>query len=87
MDDEATRGEEQEELRKRIARDNDALQSRIETLASENDKIAKSKRKLQSEVEDLNVELESHRSQFSAMEKKQRKFDQNLAEEKSISER
>jgi myosin protein heavy chain len=39
------------------------------------------------QVEDLTVELENQRSSFGALEKKQRKFDQNLAEEKAVSER
>lgn len=70
-----------------MLRDMDNLQARIETLSSENDKLNKSKKKLQSEVEDLNVELENYRTNFLNLEKKQRKFDQNLAEEKAISER
>lgn len=49
--------------------------------------MSKSKKKLQSEFDDINVLLENERSKFSAIDKKQKKFDQSLAEEKAISER
>lgn len=39
------------------------------------------------QVDDLTIALETHRSNASNMEKKQRKFDQMLAEEKAVSER
>ncbi len=39
-----------EEVKKKSARDADALQQRIETLAAENDKLNKSKKKFESEV-------------------------------------
>ncbi len=35
----------------------------------------------------MSVELERYRTQATAMEKKHRKFDQQMAEEKAISER
>jgi len=35
----------------------------------------------------VTVALEGERSKFAAVDKKQRKFDQSLAEEKAISER
>jgi len=39
------------------------------------------------QLEDVNVALEGERSKFAALDKKQRKFDQSLAEEKAIGER
>jgi hypothetical protein len=42
---------------------------------------------VQMQLADMNVAMDNQRSQFNALEKKQRKFDQNLAEEKAISER
>ena len=39
------------------------------------------------QLDDLMVALESERSKFAALDKKQRKFDQSLAEEKAISEK
>ena len=79
--------EASEEQKKRMARDMDALQARIDALTSENDKLQKSKKKLQTEVEDLNVEMSNQRSQLSGLDKRQRKFDQMVAEEKAVSER
>ena len=87
FEDESGRIEEQEENKRKMAREMDNQQQRIDIINNENDKFNKSKKKLQSEVEDLNVELENHRSNFLNLEKRQRKFDQNLAEEKAISER
>ena len=76
-----------EEVKKKMARDYEVAQQKAEVLEDEVDKLTKSKKKLQSEVDDLNVEIDNNRSQFTALEKRQRKFDQNLAEEKAISER
>ncbi|GFY78830.1 myosin heavy chain, non-muscle [Trichonephila inaurata madagascariensis] len=76
-----------EEIRKKQAKDIEVLQRNIEELQAADDKLSKSKKKLQSEVEDLNMELESQRTKVSELEKKQRKFDQLLAEEKAVSER
>ena len=39
-----------EEVKKKISRDNDALQQRIDQLIADNDKLGKSKKKLESEV-------------------------------------
>ena len=75
-----------EDNRKKFARDYEALLGYVEGLKSENDKLNKSKKKLQSEVDDLNVEPENQRAQYSAMEKKQCKFDQNLVEESHFRE-
>ena len=76
-----------EEVKKKLLRDLEAAQTRVESLETENDKMLKSKKKLQAEVEDLNVQAENQRSALNVLEKKQKKFDQNLAEEKGISER
>lgn len=38
-------------------------------------------------IEDLNVAIENERAKFVAVDKRQKKFDQSLAEEKAISER
>lgn len=76
-----------EELKKKMARDIDALQERINALSDDNEKLNKSKKKLQSEVDDAIVALENERSKFAAIDKKQKKFDQSLAEERAISER
>ena len=63
------------------------LQQQLEENRNTQDRLEKTKRKLQAEVDDMTVELESQRSNVSNMDKKQRKFDQALAEEKAVSER
>lgn len=76
-----------EEFKKRMTKESEGQQHRLVSLQEENDKANKSKKKLQSEVEDLTVALDNQRTQFLQMEKKHRKFDQSLAEEKAVSER
>lgn len=60
------------------------LQRQIEELQVTNDKLEKSKKKLQSELDDINIDLEAQRSKVIELEKKQRIFDKTLAEEKVI---
>lgn len=60
------------------------LQRQIEELQVTNDKLEKSKKKLQSELDDVNIDLEAQRSKVVELEKKQRIFDKTLAEEKVI---
>lgn len=50
QDDEAAKDEAFEETKKKLSRDLEALQQRIDSLVDENDKMNKSKKKLQSEV-------------------------------------
>lgn len=87
LEESAGLSESFDDARKKMARDIEALQERIRALTDDNDKLNKSKKKLQSEVDDAIVALENERSKFAAIDKKQRKFDQSLAEEKAISER
>lgn len=60
------------------------LQRQIEELQATNDKLEKSKKKLQSELDDINIDLEAQRAKVIELEKKQRIFDKTLAEEKVI---
>lgn len=60
------------------------LQRQIEELQATNDKLEKSKKKLQSELDDINIELEAQRFKVIELEKKQRIFDKTLAEEKVL---
>ncbi|XP_065573884.1 myosin heavy chain, non-muscle-like [Artemia franciscana] len=87
-----------EELRKRSSKDIESLQGQIEELKVQNDRLEKSKKKLQAELEDIIVDLEntyeditidldSQRAKVIELEKKLRNFDKILAEEKAISER
>lgn len=65
-------------------KDMEILQRQIEELQAINDKLEKSKKKLQSELDDINIDLEAQRSKVIELEKKQRIFDKTLAEEKVI---
>lgn len=65
----------------------ETLQAQLEEMRSAADRLDKSRKKLLTEVEDSNIELEKQRSSVLASEKKQRKFDALLAEEKATSER
>lgn len=73
-----------EEIKKKQAKDIEALQRQVEELQTANDKLDKSKKKLQTELEDLNIDLEAQRAKVLELEKKQRNFDKILAEEKVI---
>merc|ERR1719410_2307394 len=63
------------------------MQHRMEELQSVNEKLDKSKKKMSAELDDANIELDSHRSKVLELEKKQRNFDKLLAEEKMNGER
>jgi myosin protein heavy chain len=60
------------------------LQRQVEELQAANDKLDKSKRKIQAELEDCTIDLEAQRAKVLDLEKKQRNFDKVLAEEKVI---
>lgn len=56
-------------------------------LESTNEKLEKSKRKLQAELEDAQVDIDANRAKVVELEKKQRNFDKLLSEEKNNYER
>lgn len=65
----------------------EALTQQLEEARATNDRLEKSRKKLQAEVDDAQMEIENQRSSVMNMDKKQRKFDALLGEEKAISER
>lgn len=71
-----------EESRKKLLKDVEILQRQVEELQAVNDKLDKSKKKLQAELEDSNIDLETQRAKVLELEKKQRNFDKVLSEEK-----
>lgn len=77
---------ELEESKKKSNKDIEALQRQIQELIAANDRLDKSKKKLQSELEDATIELEAQRTKVLELEKKQKNFDKVLAEEKAVSE-
>merc|ERR1719507_2858615 len=76
-----------EEHKKRQMKEFEEVQHRMEEMQSANDKLDKSKKKMSAELDDANIELDSHRSKVLELEKKQRNFDKILAEEKMNGER
>ncbi|KAK1798374.1 hypothetical protein P4O66_007828, partial [Electrophorus voltai] len=74
-----------EETKKRLQRDLEAAISALEEKGAACDKLEKSRNQLQLELEDVLVDLNNQRQLISNLDKKQRKFDQMLAEEKAVS--
>ncbi|KAJ8253887.1 hypothetical protein COCON_G00204990 [Conger conger] len=74
-----------EESKRRLQRDLEGAGLRYEEKASAYDKLDKSKTRLQQELDDLLVDLDNQRQHVSNLERKQKKFDQMLAEEKTVS--
>ncbi|XP_047220400.1 myosin-9-like isoform X2 [Girardinichthys multiradiatus] len=74
-----------EEGRKKIQREMDNIMQQLEEKTGAYDKLDKTKTRLQQELDDLLVDQDHLRQIVSNLEKKQKKFDQMLAEEKAIS--
>ncbi|KAG9343921.1 hypothetical protein JZ751_013308 [Albula glossodonta] len=87
MEQEAGSLESAEEGKKRLQRDLEGVSQRLEEKSAAFDKMEKTKTRLQQELDDLMVDQDHLRQIVSNLEKKQKKFDQLLAEEKSISSR
>uniref|UniRef100_A0A8D3E2Q9 Myosin-10 n=1 Tax=Scophthalmus maximus TaxID=52904 RepID=A0A8D3E2Q9_SCOMX len=76
-----------EEIKKKLQKDLELSSQRLEEKTIAHEKMEKTKTRLQQELDDLTVDLDHQRQIVSNLEKKQKKFDQMLAEEKSISAR
>uniref|UniRef100_A0A8D0ACR4 Myosin-10 n=1 Tax=Sander lucioperca TaxID=283035 RepID=A0A8D0ACR4_SANLU len=76
-----------EETKKKLQKDLELASQRLEEKTIGFEKMEKTKTRLQQELDDLTVDLDHQRQIVSSLEKKQKKFDQMLAEEKSISAR
>ncbi|XP_029706052.1 myosin-10-like isoform X2 [Takifugu rubripes] len=76
-----------EELKRKLQKDVELAHQRTEEKTTAMDKMEKTKNRLQQELDDLMVDLDHQRQIVSNLEKKQKKFDQLLAEEKTISAR
>uniref|UniRef100_W5L7C8 Myosin-9 n=1 Tax=Astyanax mexicanus TaxID=7994 RepID=W5L7C8_ASTMX len=87
MEVEAGSLESAEENKKRLQRDLESVTQRLDERNLAYDKLDKTKTRLQQELDDLLVDQDHLRQIVSNLEKKQKKFDQMLAEEKSISAR
>ncbi|XP_051940017.1 myosin-9-like isoform X2 [Hippocampus zosterae] len=87
LDQETANLESAEEGRKRVQRDADSLQQQLEEKTAAYDKLEKTKTRLQQELDDLMVDQDNLRQVVSNLDRKQKKFDQMLAEEKNTSTR
>ncbi|XP_061839948.1 myosin-9-like isoform X1 [Nerophis lumbriciformis] len=87
FDQEMANLESAEEARKRIHRDAESVQQQLEEKTAAYDKLEKTKTRLQQELDDLLVDQDNLRQVVSNLDRKQKKFDQMLAEEKTISAR
>ncbi|XP_069557267.1 myosin-9-like isoform X1 [Brachyistius frenatus] len=76
-----------EEGKKRFQRDLEGTNQRLEEKCAAFEKLDKTKTRLQQELDDMVVDQDHLRQIVSNLEKKQKKFDQMLAEEKNISAR
>uniref|UniRef100_A0A7N6C154 Myosin-9 n=1 Tax=Anabas testudineus TaxID=64144 RepID=A0A7N6C154_ANATE len=76
-----------EEAKKKLQRDLEGVNQRLEEKCAAFEKLDKTKTRLQQELDDLLVDQDHLRQIVSNLEKKQKKFDQMLAEEKNISAR
>ncbi|KAM4751220.1 myosin-9-like [Anableps anableps] len=74
-----------EEGRKKLQREMENIMQQLEEKTSAYDKLDKTKTRLQQELDDLLVDQDHLRQIVSNLERKQKKFDQMLAEEKAIS--
>ncbi|XP_037112125.1 myosin-9-like isoform X1 [Syngnathus acus] len=87
LEQDSTCLESAEEVKKRVQRDLESTCHRLEEKCSAYDKLEKTKTRIQQELDDLLVDQDHLRQIVSNLEKKQKKFDQMLAEEKNISVR
>ncbi|XP_037545904.1 myosin-9 isoform X2 [Nematolebias whitei] len=85
VEQEASSLEGAEENRKKAQRELDNLMLQLEEKTATYDKLDKTKTRLQQELDDLLVDQHNLRQVVSNLERKQKKFDQMLAEEKAIS--
>ncbi|XP_022530909.1 myosin-9a [Astyanax mexicanus] len=87
MEAEALALENSEEGKKKLQRELESLNQRLDEKCSAYDKLEKTKVRLQRELDDVLVGQDQLRQISQELERKQKKFDQMLGEEKSVSAR
>ncbi|KAM9746242.1 myosin-14-like isoform 2-T2 [Menidia menidia] len=80
-------GGQQEEARRRLQRELEAAGAELQAATGEQEKLDRNRTRLRAELDDALQELQEQRAISSGLEKKQRKFDQMLAEERLLSGR
>ncbi|XP_073667748.1 uncharacterized protein myh14 isoform X5 [Paramisgurnus dabryanus] len=76
-----------EETRRKMQRELENSTQRERTKEEEKERVERQKERLREEIEDMTIALQRERQNCTALEKRQKKFDQCLAEEKAVSAR
>uniref|UniRef100_A0A8C2LA89 Myosin, heavy chain 14, non-muscle n=1 Tax=Cyprinus carpio TaxID=7962 RepID=A0A8C2LA89_CYPCA len=76
-----------EEARRKMQRELENAIQREKVKEEEKERIERQKERLREEIEDRTIALQRERQNCTALEKRQKKFDQCLAEEKAVSAR
>ncbi|XP_068616663.1 myosin-10 [Brachionichthys hirsutus] len=76
-----------EETRRKLQRDLDGTVQRERQREEEKERVERQRERLREEIEDMTLALQRERQNCMALEKRQKKFDQCLAEEKAVSTR
>ncbi|KAM8870605.1 myosin heavy chain, non-muscle isoform 10-T10 [Spinachia spinachia] len=76
-----------EETRRKLQRELDSVNQRERQKEEEKDRVERQRERLREDLEDMTLALQRERQNCTALEKRQKKFDQCLAEEKAVSAR
>ncbi|XP_040900476.1 myosin-10 isoform X2 [Toxotes jaculatrix] len=76
-----------EEVRRKLQRELDSAIQRERQKEEEKLRVERQRERLREEIEDMTLALQRERQNCTALEKRQKKFDQCLAEEKAVSTR
>ncbi|XP_018592797.1 myosin-10 isoform X2 [Scleropages formosus] len=76
-----------EECRRKLQRELENANQRERSREEEKERLERQRERLREEIEDMTLALQRERQNCTALEKRQKKFDQCLAEEKAISAR
>uniref|UniRef100_A0A3Q3X794 Uncharacterized protein n=1 Tax=Mola mola TaxID=94237 RepID=A0A3Q3X794_MOLML len=74
-----------EEMRRKLQRELDSAIQRERQKEEEKERVERQRERLREEIEDMTLALQRERQSCTALEKRQKKFDQCLAEEKAVS--
>ncbi|KAK6326816.1 hypothetical protein J4Q44_G00024610 [Coregonus suidteri] len=76
-----------EETRRKLQRDLDQAVQREQQKEEEKERVDRQRERLREEIEDMTLALQRERQNCTTLEKRQKKFDQCLSEEKAVSAR
>uniref|UniRef100_A0A673BR47 Myosin, heavy chain 14, non-muscle n=1 Tax=Sphaeramia orbicularis TaxID=375764 RepID=A0A673BR47_9TELE len=76
-----------EEIRRKLQRELDSATQRERQKEEEKERVERQRERLREEIEDMTLAVQRERQNCTALEKRQKKFDQCLAEEKAVSAR